>query len=149
MQSYWFNQYGGSKLVGMINYHHCKLNIGEKIVTRVYTAEKKWCQIQILSDHFWKCWLHEYLLSLTLQSKRTTQKEQINTSGLALIKEDNVKRGQWPLGRVIEVHPKEDGVVRVVTVQTSKGTYKCPAVKIFPLENDGKFEVPQDGGNVR
>ena len=59
------------------------------------------------------------------------------------------KRGQWPLGRIIELDPGEDGVVRVVTVQTSKGTYKRPAVKILRLENDGKFEVPQDGGNVR
>ena len=49
----------------------------------------------------------------------------------------------------MEVHPEEDGVVQVVTVQTSNGTYKRPAVKILRLENDGKFEVPQDWGNVR
>ena len=41
------------------------------------------------------------------------------------------------------------GVVLVVTVQTSKVTWKCPAVKIFWLENDGKFEVSQDSGSVR
>ena len=68
---------------------------------------------------------------MTLRSKWTAQKEQININDLVLIKEDNVKRGQWPLGRVVEVHPGEDGVVRVVTVQTSKGTYKRPAVKIL------------------
>ena len=55
---------------------------------------------------------------------RQVQKEQIHINDLVLIKEDNVKRGQWPLGRVVEVHPGEDGVVRVVTVKTSKGTYK-------------------------
>ena len=53
------------------------------------------------------------------------------------------------LGRVVEVNPVEDEIVRVVTVQTSKGTYKQPAVKIFGLENKEKFEVPQYGGNVR
>ena len=94
-------------------------------------SRKRWRQVQILSDHFWKRWSHEYLPSLTLRSKWTAQKEQININDLVLIKEDNVKRGQWPLGRVVEVHPGEDGVVRVVTVQTSKGTYKHPAVKIF------------------
>ena len=41
----------------------------------------------------------------------TAQKEQVNINDLFLIKEDNVKRGQWPLGRVVEVHPGEDGVV--------------------------------------
>ena len=65
------------------------------------------------------------------------------------IKEDNIKRGKWPLGRVVEVPLGEDGVVSVVTVQTSKGTYKRHAVKIFQLGNDGKSEVSQDEGNVR
>ena len=79
----------------------------------------------------------------------TAQKEQININDLFLIKEDNVKRGQWPLGRVVEAHTGEDGVVRVVTVQTSKGRHQHPAVSILQLENHGKFEVPKDGGNVR
>ena len=86
---------------------------------------------------------------MTLLSKWRAQKEQININDLVQIKEDNIKHGQWPLGRIVELHPGEDGVVRVVTEQTSKGTYKRPAVKILRLENDGKFEVPQDGGNVR
>ena len=34
----------------------------------------------------------------------------------------------------MEVHPEEDGVVQVVSVQTSKVTYKRPAVKIFQLD---------------
>ena len=115
-------------------------------------SRKKWRQVQILSDHFWKGSLHEYLLSLTLLSKwhrRTegAQKEQININDLVLIKED-VKRGQWKLGRVVEIHPGEDGVVRVVNC-TSKGTYQRPAMKVFRLENDGKFEDPQNGGNIR
>ena len=37
----------------------------------------------------------------------------------------------------------------MVTGQTSKDICNCPVVNIFQLENDGKFEVPQDGGNVR
>ena len=62
------------------------------------------------------------MLPLTLQSKRTAQNKQIDVNDLVLIKEVNVKRGELPLGRVMEGHPREDGVVRVVTVQTSKGT---------------------------
>ena len=49
----------------------------------------------------------------------------------------------------MEVHPGEDGVVWVVTGQTSKDICNSPVVNIFQSENDGKFEVPQDGGNVR
>ena len=67
-------------------------------------SRKKLRQVQILSDHFWKRWLHEYLPFLTLQPKWTEQKEQININGIVLIREDNVKHGQWPLGRVVEAH---------------------------------------------
>ena len=54
-----------------------------------------------------------------------------------LNKEDNGKRGQWPLDRVVEVHPGEDGLVQVMSAQASKGTCKRPAVNIFRLESDG------------
>ena len=63
--------------------------------------------------------------------------EKITINDLVLIKEDNVKRDQGPLSRIVEVHPTEDGVVQVVTLQTSKGTYKRPAVEIFRLGFDG------------
>ena len=32
-------------------------------------SRKNWLQVQILSDHFWKRWLHEILLSLVLKFK--------------------------------------------------------------------------------
>ena len=93
-------------------------------VTRFYATEK--CGAKF-TDHFWKCWLHEYLPSW---SKWTVQKEKINMNDLVLIKEDHTKCGLWSLGRVVEVHSEEDGVAWVVTVQTSKSTYKHPALKI-------------------
>ena len=40
---------------------------------------------------------------------------------------------KWPIARVIEVHPGQDGKVRVVTVRTARGTYKRPVVKVVQL----------------
>ena len=45
---------------------------------------------------------------------------------------------KWPLARVTSVFPGEDGLVRVVTIKTGKGTYKRPANKIsliLPIEH--------------
>ncbi|CAI6347668.1 unnamed protein product [Macrosiphum euphorbiae] len=39
----------------------------------------------------------------------------------------------WKMGRVEEVHPGEDGVVRVVSLRTSDGTLKRPVVKLALL----------------
>jgi hypothetical protein len=39
----------------------------------------------------------------------------------------------WQLGRVIDVHPGADEVVRVVIMKTSEGTLKSPVVKLVKL----------------
>lgn len=40
---------------------------------------------------------------------------------------------EWRLGRVTEVHPGSDDVVRVVSVRTQDGIYKRPVVKLVRL----------------
>ncbi|CAH1378405.1 unnamed protein product, partial [Tenebrio molitor] len=49
---------------------------------------------------------------------------------LVLIKEDNAPPLQWPMGRIMELHPGADGLVRVVTVKTMRGVLKRPLTKI-------------------
>ena len=47
---------------------------------------------------------------------------------------------KWPLAHMIEIHPGQDGNLRVVTVRTLRGTDKRPVVKIVPLlspDHDG------------
>ena len=40
---------------------------------------------------------------------------------------------QWPLARVVKVHPGRDGLVRVVTVKTNNGIYTRPVNKTVAL----------------
>ncbi len=43
-----------------------------------------------------------------------------------LIKDEDVRRNQWPMARVVEVFPSSDGMVRSVKVKTaSKGDKKA------------------------
>ena len=53
------------------------------------------------------------------------------------MKDDDIKRGKWPLGRIVNVTPSDDGIVRVAEVRTRNGTYIRPAVKLFKLEDNG------------
>lgn len=55
---------------------------------------------------------------------------------LVLVKEDNVPPGRWAMGRVLELHPGEDGYVRVVTLKTQTGNFKRPVVKLVPLPKE-------------
>ena len=56
-------------LTGRNFYNDCLV---DDICNKDVCTRKKWHQVQILSDHFQKHWLHEYLPSWTVQ------KEQIN-----------------------------------------------------------------------
>lgn len=37
---------------------------------------------------------------------------------------------QWALGRIVALHPGQDGIVRVVTVKTKSGEFKRPVKKL-------------------
>ena len=52
---------------------------------------------------------------------------------VVVIREDGTLPTTWPLGKVVQVFPGKDKLVRVVKVRTEKGTYKRPAAKVALL----------------
>lgn len=52
---------------------------------------------------------------------------------MVVLQDDNTAPMHWKLGRIDEIHPGKDGVVRVVTVKTSTGTYQRPLSKVCLL----------------
>ncbi|XP_043220281.1 uncharacterized protein LOC122380842 [Amphibalanus amphitrite] len=97
-------------------------------------SRRIWRQTQALTDQFWTRWLKEYVPSLTCRRKWTRDMRNLAPGDLVLIAEDNVPRGQWPLGRVIEVMPGPDGRVRSARLRARGGTVHRPATKICLLE---------------
>ena len=97
-------------------------------------SRKRWRQAQVIADHLWNRWRLEYLPTLTLRSKWTTDVPNLRVNDLVLLAEDQLPRGQWPLGRVEDVFPSIDGRVRTVKVKTSRGSYTRPAHKVCILE---------------
>ena len=47
-----------------------------------------------------------------------------------MLDDSNAVRGNWTIGRIIEVHPGKDGKVRNVTVKTQNDNYRRPITKI-------------------
>ncbi|KAI5743619.1 hypothetical protein M8J77_020242 [Diaphorina citri] len=66
---------------------------------------------------------------------------QLKPGLLVLIKADNSPVLCWPLGRILEVFPGQDGVVRVARVQTRGGELLRPAVKLCPLPNQANVVI--------
>ncbi|KAH0820527.1 hypothetical protein GEV33_002264 [Tenebrio molitor] len=81
----------------------------------------RWQRIEQLGQQFWRRWIREYIPQLQLRPKgQRITNDNVQPGDMVLIKEDNVAPLHWPLGRVVQIHPGHDGVVRVVSVKTAK-----------------------------
>ncbi|XP_018398080.1 PREDICTED: uncharacterized protein LOC108776070 [Cyphomyrmex costatus] len=59
--------------------------------------------------------------------------QQIKVGQLVLCREENLPPLKWALGRIQEVMPGDDRIVRTAIVKTANGEYKRPAVKLCVL----------------
>jgi len=95
---------------------------------------KRYRHLQLMGQHFWARWRKEYLHHLQQRSKWQASCDSSPQVGdMVLMQEDNVPPMFWPLGRVVEVHPGKDGIVRVVSVKTKGGVFKRAVTKIALL----------------
>ena len=82
---------------------------------------------------FRQCWSDEYLCQLQEFVKWNTPSPYLQVGDIICPRGEPTMSTKWPLAHVTNVHPGMDERVRVVTVQTSKGTYNRPITKIVPL----------------
>ena len=101
----------------------------EKIDSRI-----RWKAVQALSKMFWDRFVKEYLPSLQIRAKWNKPTRNLTTIDMVLVKDDNLTRLQWKLGRVIEVYTGRDGVVRSAKIKLSETTIR-PANKLCIPEN--------------
>ena len=74
-------------------------------------SKRRWRQVQYISDIFWKRWLKEYLPTLQERAKWMKPRRSLEIGDLVLIADENVHRGKWPLGKVVDVFRGKDGYV--------------------------------------
>ncbi|GBN71714.1 hypothetical protein AVEN_51753-1 [Araneus ventricosus] len=86
----------------------------------------------------------EYLGHLREFSKICNE-SKIKEGDIVLIGDSNVKRINWPLGRVIKLYLGKDKKVRLVEIQTKSGSFLRPIQRLFPLEisQSEKSAVPR------
>lgn len=95
----------------------------------------RWQLLQRLHQDFWSRWRSEYLHTLHQRGKWTQPSTPISPGTMVVIKNDLTPPLRWTIGRILEVHPGADNVVRVATVRTAQGIFKRPLVKLCPLPN--------------
>lgn len=99
-----------------------------------------WQLMQRKLQDFWQRWRREYLCQLQGRSKRWQPSIPIEVGRLVVLCDENMPPTRWKLGRISELHPGTDGVVRVVTLKTATGYLKRPVEKICLLPNSEQAE---------
>ena len=102
----------------------------------IFSLKKRWRRIQQLIGQFWKRWRKEFLPSLNVRGKWFNPKRELAVDDVVLVVEPNAKRGEWPLGRVLDIYRGADNLIRVVKVRVGNNEYTRPVHRLCPLEQD-------------
>ncbi|XP_065198351.1 uncharacterized protein LOC135829896 [Sycon ciliatum] len=98
------------------------------------SLRRRWRRVQELVRHFWARWMQEWLPMLSGRAKWKKPYNNVQVGDVVILLAKDTPRGQWQLGRVVDVHPGRDGLVRVVDVKVKNTTLRRPISKICPLE---------------
>ena len=99
-------------------------------------SRRRWRQVEYLSEAFWRRWRKQYVTSLQCSHKWQHACRNIKQDNIVLLLDDNELRGEWTLGRVLEVRRSSDGLVRSATVKTAAGVFERPIAKMCFLEEN-------------
>jgi hypothetical protein len=94
-----------------------------------------WKRRQAILNMFWRKWHHQYLLEQRVRKRWPTISNEELLGRLVLIKDDFLSRNQWRIGRIIQLLPSKDGLVRNVIVKTQHSTLKRAVQKLALFEN--------------
>ncbi|KAI3371610.1 hypothetical protein L3Q82_024181 [Scortum barcoo] len=100
-------------------------------------VREEWKRVQGLADMFWNRWKHEYLKTLQLRHKWQGRRQSLQERDIVLLKDNQAKRNQWPMGIIVKTFPGEDGLVRKVEVEVVKDgirkTFSRPITEVVLL----------------
>ena len=109
-----------------------------------------------LVTSFWDNWIKIYLPSLISRSKWKTRERNLETGDVVLIRQDQIPRGHWPVGTVVQVTIGADGLVRRALVRTQDGEFQRSVHQLCLLPPDAEADPGRSvkpyrasGGSVR
>jgi len=94
----------------------------------------RWRRVTQFTQQLWQRWRRDYLSQLQTRDKwATSTGPELEINSVVMIRDDNLPPLQWRIGRVTDVQPGADGVVRVATVRTADGSFKRAVRQLCPL----------------
>ena len=98
-------------------------------------AKERWQSRIALQKKMMKNFVSFYIQELRTRQKWHHKKEDLKVNDLVLLEEQS-KRTQWPIGKVVRAIKGRDQAVRTVEIRTKNGVYRRPVTKCVKLELD-------------
>ena len=108
--------------------------VPENVDTTVFNAKNRWRRIQELVRHVWKRWMKEYIPHIGSRKKWFSPKKNLKVGEVVVVIDADMARRDWKVGRIEQVYPGNDGLVRVVDVKVRGRTLRRPISVISSLE---------------
>ena len=125
--------------------HTCDLNDPEFRLDKSRAIDRVKHQNNVL-NHFWKRWRTEYLGHLREvhshcnKNSQSKQNRLVSVGDVVVVRDDQLPRGRWRLGVIVEVMRGRDGVIRAASVRVAvsgerrQSVLKRPIQLLYPLE---------------
>ena len=97
--------------------------------------ETLWKKRKNILGQFWSRWIHEYLHSQSIRQKWHTPTDLDIVNKIVILRDENLPKNSWKLGRILRTITGKDGKVRMVELKTSNGILIRPIQKLSLLEN--------------
>ncbi|XP_075150510.1 uncharacterized protein LOC142224614 [Haematobia irritans] len=115
--------------------------IDPKIHDTPISISNRWERLKAIHQHLCSRWKEEYLKELHKRYKWQKPSENLQENMLVVIREENLPPNTWRLGRIIKVHPGNDGCIRVADIRTERGVITRPITKLVVLPSESSSQI--------
>ena len=98
------------------------------------------CLLDII-DHYWKRFLKQYIPTLHRVEKWQDGTANLQVDDVVLVLEPGLGRGEWPLGRIVQIYPGSDGKVRSADVEVAESQYDSKGKRLVVKKTIKKRSV--------
>ncbi len=95
----------------------------------------RWRLISRLKEEIWRQWLQQYLHTLQERTKWIRPHPPLKKDDLVYLKDETLRVRAWPIGRVTDTFPGDDGQVRAAKVLCRGKEYIRTTQLLIPLLN--------------
>ncbi|XP_065094450.1 uncharacterized protein LOC135714974 [Ochlerotatus camptorhynchus] len=93
----------------------------------------RWQYLQYLREQFWRQWSWDYLLNLQLRGKNRQRQPNIRPGMIVLLEQKDIPPQCWKMGKVVQIYPGSDNLVRAVDINVEGSIYRRAVSKLSVL----------------